>query len=135
MPDPDVDALHSPPRREFRLHPWLILPLGLSVGLLSGTFSYLLQRWIGNGRVRVPIGEYVWVVSFNLVVWLWWFTLIAGALWLGRHLRITRENAWRTVPAPRGARPPLRAAERPRGRHPAALRLLAVRIPGDAGGG
>ena len=98
MPDVAHEAGRTP-RREFRLRPWLAVPAGLVVGLLSGTYSYLLQRWIGNGSVRVPIGEYGWVVSFNLLVWVWWFFLIAGVLWLGRHLRITRENAWRSVPA------------------------------------
>ena len=78
---------------------WLAVPAGLVVGLLSGTYTYLLQRWIGDGAIRTPIGEYGWVISFNLLVWVWWFFLIAGVLWLGRNLRITRENAWRSVPA------------------------------------
>jgi sensor histidine kinase YesM len=58
----------------------------------------LLQRWMSNGLVRSPIGEYAWVLSFNLVVWTGWFGLIAVALAVARHVRITRENAWRSVP-------------------------------------
>jgi signal transduction histidine kinase len=98
MHDPEAESA-TPAARDFRLRPWLILPLGLGVGLLSGTYSYLLQRWMTNGVVHVPIGEYGWVVSFNLIVWTWWFALITGALWVVRHLRITRANAWRSVPA------------------------------------
>ena len=38
------------------------------------------------------------MVSFNLVAWVAWFGLIAAALWVGQRVRITRANAWRSVP-------------------------------------
>ncbi len=95
----DLDsAVQSRPRAEFRVRPWLIVPAGLAVGLLGGTYSYLLQRWMRNGQVYEPIEDYAWVVSFNLVAWVAWFGLIAAALWVGQRVRITRANAWRSVP-------------------------------------
>jgi hypothetical protein len=69
-PDPDAETA---PRAAFRFPAWLIVPAGLAVGVVAGTYSYLLQRWMSNGRVHSPIGDYAWVIAFNLVVWIAWF--------------------------------------------------------------
>ena len=80
-------------RERFRVSPWLILPAGLAIGLGSGTFSYLLQRWINPDVVNYPMGQYVWVVAYNICSWTGWLALVPIVLWLSRTIRFTRETA------------------------------------------
>lgn len=70
--------------------PWWIVPVGIAGGLLSGTFSYLFQRWINPEIVLRPIGQYGWVVLFNVLSWTALAALVPPALWLARTVRIAR---------------------------------------------
>jgi len=87
---PDLVTLD---RERFRVSPWLILPAGIAIGLGSGTFSYLVQRWINPEVVNYPMGQYVWVVTFNICSWTGWLAIVPIVLWLSRTIRFTRETA------------------------------------------
>jgi signal transduction histidine kinase len=87
---PDLITLD---RERFRVSPWLILPAGLAIGIGSGTFSYLVQRWINPEVVNYPMGQYAWVVTFNIFSWTGWLALVPVVLWLSRTFRFTRETA------------------------------------------
>jgi two-component system, LytTR family, sensor kinase len=77
--------------------PWLVIPGVALLATLSGTYSYFLQRWINPEVVNNPIGQYRWVLLFNLLFWTWWVGLMSAVLLLGRRVRITRANAVRVV--------------------------------------
>jgi signal transduction histidine kinase len=74
----------------FRISPWLILPAGLVIALLSATFSYTVQVWINPEVVRHPLGQFAWVFLFNLLTWTSWLALVPVVLWLSRTSRFTR---------------------------------------------
>jgi signal transduction histidine kinase len=79
----------------FRISPWLILPAGLLIGLLSATFSYTVQVWINPEVVRHPLGQFVWVFVFNLLTWTSWLALVPVVIWLSRTHRFTRGSVVR----------------------------------------
>ena len=74
------------------MRPWLIAPAGVVVGVVSGSFSYWVQRWINPKIVHSPLGQYGWVLAYNVLSWTTWFALLPLALWMGRRVRITRER-------------------------------------------
>jgi two-component system LytT family sensor kinase len=71
---------------------WHMLVLGPIVGLLSGTLSYWLQYWIDPTIVNRPIGQYVWVVLYNVLAWTSWLLFIPFIWRLGSMVRIRRER-------------------------------------------
>jgi two-component system, LytTR family, sensor kinase len=89
QPRPDLVAIDA---RGLRLSPWLIPPLGLAVGIASGTFSYFLQWWIQPEIVQSPIGQYFWVVLFNVLAWTAWFAWLPLIIWLAERFRVTRDT-------------------------------------------
>jgi hypothetical protein len=71
---------------------WHMLVLGPIVGLLSGTLSYWLQYWIDPTIVTRPIGQYVWVVLYNVLAWTSWLLFIPFIWRLASWVRIRRER-------------------------------------------
>jgi hypothetical protein len=69
-----------------------MLVLGPIVGLLSGTLSYWLQYWIDPTIVTRPIGQYVWVVLYNVLAWTSWLLFIPFIWRLASWVRIRRER-------------------------------------------
>jgi two-component system LytT family sensor kinase len=55
---------------------WRLLALGSVVGVVSGTLSYVLQVLLNPKIVQEPIGQYVWVVLFNILAWTSWLLLL-----------------------------------------------------------
>ena len=66
---------------------WLLV-LGPFVGIASGSLSYLLQSWINPRIVDHPIGQYVWVVLFNIFSWTSWLALVPVTWWLASRVRV-----------------------------------------------
>lgn len=66
---------------------WL-LALGPPVGVVSGTFSYLLQIWINPAITQAPVGQFRWVVLYNVVSWTSWFVVVWAAACLGLRVPI-----------------------------------------------
>jgi two-component sensor histidine kinase len=81
----------------FRVSPWLILPAGLVIALLSATFSYTVQVWINPEIVRHPLGQFPWVFLFNLLTWTSWLALVPLVLWLSRTSRFSRGSLLRPL--------------------------------------
>lgn len=71
---------------------WHMLALGPVVGLLSGTLSYWLQYWIDPTIVSRPIGQYGWVVLYNVLAWTSWLLFIPLIWRLASAVRIRRER-------------------------------------------
>jgi two-component system, LytTR family, sensor kinase len=67
---------------------WRLIALGPFVGVASGSLSYLLQYWIDPKIVEQPIGQYVWVVLFNVLSWTSWLALVPVAWLLASRVRI-----------------------------------------------
>jgi two-component system LytT family sensor kinase len=72
MTQPD-SALESD---DFPVRLWRLLALGPLVGVASGTLSYSLQAWLNPRIVLEPIGQYLWVVFYNILAWTSWLVLI-----------------------------------------------------------
>ena len=77
MLPPDPPALES---EAFPVRIWRLLALGPIVGVASGTLSYTLQIWLNPRIVQEPIGQYVWVVLYNILAWTSWLLLVP-AIW------------------------------------------------------
>ena len=73
MLQPDAPALESD---EFPVRLWRLLAVGPIVGVASGTLSYTLQIWLNPRIVLEPIGQYGWVVLYNILAWTSWLALI-----------------------------------------------------------
>lgn len=69
-----------------------MLVLGPVVGVLSGTLSYWLQYWIDPTIVTRPIGQYGWVVLYNILAWTSWLLFIPIIWRLASAVRIRRER-------------------------------------------
>ena len=69
-----------------------MLAAGPIVGVLSGTLSYWLQYWIDPTIVTRPIGQYVWVVLYNVLAWTSWLLFIPLTWRLASAVRIRRER-------------------------------------------
>jgi signal transduction histidine kinase len=70
----------------------LILAAGLPVGLISGTFSYLLQRWAFPSATSQPAGQYGWIILYNILSWTAWLAFVPLVWWLAGRVRVTRER-------------------------------------------
>lgn len=71
---------------------WHMIALGPVVGILSGTLSYWLQYWIDPTIVNRPIGQYFWVVLYNILAWTSWLAFIPVTWWLASAVRIRRDR-------------------------------------------
>ena len=71
---------------------WHMIALGPVVGILSGTLSYWLQYWIDPTIVTRPIGQYGWVVTYNVLAWTSWLLFIPLIWRLATAVRIRRER-------------------------------------------
>ena len=71
---------------------WHMLAIGPVVGLLSGTLSYWLQYWIDPSIVTRPIGQYGWVVLYNVLAWTSWLLFIPLIWRLASTVQIRRER-------------------------------------------
>ena len=71
---------------------WHMLALGPVVGILSGTLSYWLQYWIDPTIVNRPIGQYGWVVLYNVLAWTSWLLFIPLIWRLASAVQIRRER-------------------------------------------
>ena len=71
---------------------WHMLAAGPVVGILSGTLSYWLQYWIDPAIINRPIGQYAWVVLFNVLAWTSWLLFIPLNWRLASAVRIRRER-------------------------------------------
>jgi hypothetical protein len=69
---------------------WWILPIGITAGLLSGTFAYFIQWWISPSVVERPLGQYFWVAGYNVLAWTTLAALVPAALWLARAVPFVR---------------------------------------------
>jgi two-component system, LytTR family, sensor kinase len=85
MTQPDSPAIESD---DFPVRFWRLLALGPIVGVSSGTLSYSLQVWLNPRIVLEPIGQYVWVVLYNILAWTSWLALIPLILTLASRLPI-----------------------------------------------
>jgi two-component system, LytTR family, sensor kinase len=90
MPQRRTDLL-TLDARGLRLSPWVIPPAGVVVGLASGTLSYFLQAWIQPEIVQSPIGQYFWVVLYNVLAWTAWFAWLPLTIYLAERFRVTRD--------------------------------------------
>jgi two-component system LytT family sensor kinase len=68
---------------------WRLLALGPVVGVASGTLSYTLQVWLNPKIVQQPIGQYSWVVLFNILAWTSWLVLLPLVWWLASRVPIS----------------------------------------------
>ena len=71
---------------------WHMLVLGPIVGVLSGTLSYWIQYWIDPAIIRRPIGQYQWVLVYNVLAWTSWLLFIPLIWRLASAVRIRRER-------------------------------------------
>ena len=71
---------------------WHMVALGPVVGILSGTLSYWLQYWIDPTIVNRPIGQYGWVVLYNVLAWTSWLLFIPLIWRLASAVRIRRDR-------------------------------------------
>jgi two-component system LytT family sensor kinase len=71
---------------------WHMLVLGPIVGVLSGTLSYWIQYWIDPAIIRRPIGQYQWVLVYNILAWTSWLLFIPLIWRLASAVRIRRER-------------------------------------------
>jgi two-component system, LytTR family, sensor kinase len=71
---------------------WHMLAIGPVVGILSGTLSYWLQYWIDPTIINRPIGQYVWVVLYNILAWTSWLLFVPLNWRLASAVRIRRER-------------------------------------------
>ena len=85
QPDPP-----APESDEFPVRFWRLLALGPIVGVASGTLSYILQAWLNPRIVLEPIGQYVWVVLYNILAWTSWLVLIPMIWQLASRMPISR---------------------------------------------
>ena len=69
-----------------------MLAIGPVVGILSGTLSYWLQYWIDPTIINRPIGQYVWVVLYNILAWTSWLLFVPLNWRLASAVRIRRER-------------------------------------------
>jgi signal transduction histidine kinase len=83
----DFDALS---RDRLALGARTIVGVGCAVGLATGTFSYVMQQWLGFSTDRDPLGRYGWIVLFNMCAWVSWLALVPLMLALSRRVRVTR---------------------------------------------
>jgi hypothetical protein len=83
-------ASAEPATAELNPRWWWILPIGITTGLLSGTFSYFIQRWISPSIVERPLGQYGWVAGYNVLAWTTLAGLVPAALWLARAVPFVR---------------------------------------------
>lgn len=83
-------VLVEPAAAELTPRWWWILPVGITAGLLSGTFSYFIQRWINPAVVERPLGQYGWVTGYNVLAWTTLAALVPAALWLARAVPFVR---------------------------------------------
>ena len=86
MLPPDPPALES---EGFPVRIWRLLALGPIVGVASGTLSYTLQIWLNPRIVQEPIGQYVWVVLYNILAWTSWLLLVPAIWSLASRLPIS----------------------------------------------
>jgi two-component system LytT family sensor kinase len=91
QPDPP-----APESDEFPVRFWRLLALGPIVGVASGTLSYILQAWLNPRIVLEPIGQYVWVVLYNILAWTSWLVLIPIIWQLASRMPIS--SARKVVP-------------------------------------
>ena len=71
---------------------WHMLAIGPVVGVLSGTLSYWLQYWIDPTIVTRPIGQYGWVVLYNVLAWTSWLLFVPLTWRLASTVRIRRDQ-------------------------------------------
>ncbi|MBK5295630.1 MAG: hypothetical protein JJE40_00650, partial [Vicinamibacteria bacterium] len=71
---------------------WHMVALGPVVGILSGTLSYWLQYWIDPTIINRPIGQYGWVVLYNVLAWTSWLLFIPLIWRLASAVQIRRER-------------------------------------------
>jgi two-component system, LytTR family, sensor kinase len=78
--------------RMLRPRVWHMLALGPPVGIVSGTLSYWLQYWIDPTIVTRPIGQYGWVVLYNILAWTSWLLFIPLIWRLAATVQISRDR-------------------------------------------
>lgn len=81
-------SLLDAPARRFPVKLRWLLAVGPVAGVVSGTFAYLLQVWIDPDIAQRPIGQYRWVVLYNIVAWTSWFPAVWAAAWLAWRVPI-----------------------------------------------
>jgi signal transduction histidine kinase len=73
-----------------------LVAVGPLVGTVTGTVSYFLQIWLSPGFESQPQGMYVWVLTYNMLVWTTWLLLLPVKWWLAARVPITAGR--RTLP-------------------------------------
>jgi hypothetical protein len=73
-----------------------LVAVGPLVGTVTGTVSYFLQIWLTPGFESQPQGMYVWVLTYNMLVWTTWLLLLPVKWWLAARVPITAGR--RTLP-------------------------------------
>lgn len=89
---PQSDPLEgvAPTVQPFRA--WQVLAIGMVVGLMAGMLTYVLQVSIDPDIARQPIGQFRWVVLYNILSWTSWFALVPLVWRLSTLVRISRER-------------------------------------------
>jgi hypothetical protein len=65
---------------------------GLAIGLVMGSFSYFVQRSLEPSIVTLPVGQFGWIATFNVLAWTTWLALVPLMLWLARKVRFRRDR-------------------------------------------